>query len=102
MPTGEYRDCLPKFTGSNVILVEDHVNAFLKFMDDLEIKHEDVEMKMSMQTLEGDARAWYKSLPARSIDGWDSFQTKFIDRWAHKQDNSLFLQAFSSFKKNRK
>ena len=35
----------------------------------------------------------------RAIDGWESFQTKFTKRWAHKHDNSLLLQAFSSLKK---
>jgi len=35
----------------------------------------------------------------RAIDGWESFQTKFTKRWAHKHDNSLLLQAFSSLMK---
>jgi hypothetical protein len=55
LPTGEYRDRLPKFAGNNAITVEDHLNAFLKFVDDLEVEHEDVVMKMFVQTLEGDA-----------------------------------------------
>lgn len=54
MPTSEYRDRLPKFTSSNVISVEDHFDEFLKFVDDLDIKHEDVVMKMFVKTLEGD------------------------------------------------
>jgi len=48
-------------------------------VDDLEIEHEDVVMKLFVQTLEGDAHAWYKSLQAGSIDGWDLFQKKFIE-----------------------
>jgi hypothetical protein len=99
MPTGEYHDCLPKFAGNNVVTVEDHLNAFLKFVDDLEIEHEDVVMKMFMQTLEGDTRAWYKALPVGSINGWDSFQRKFTERWVDKQDNSYLLDAFSSIRK---
>jgi hypothetical protein len=57
---------------------------FLKFVDDLEVEYEDVVMKMFVQTLEGDARTWYKSLPDASIDGWDSFQCKFMKKWGHK------------------
>jgi hypothetical protein len=45
MPTCEYKDCLPKYSGNNAIFVEDHINAFLKFVDDVEIEHEDVVMK---------------------------------------------------------
>jgi hypothetical protein len=99
MPTGEYRDRLPKFTGSNTIFVEDHLNAFLKFVDDLEIEHEDVVMKMFMQTLEGDVEHDTNLSKQGSIDGWDSFQKKFIERWADKQDNSILLETLSSLKK---
>jgi len=46
MPTGEYRDRLPKFSRRNVITVEDYLKAFLKFVINLEINNEDVVMKM--------------------------------------------------------
>jgi hypothetical protein len=71
---------LPKFSRSNAITVEDHLNAFLKFVIDLEIEHEDVVMKMFVQTLEGDARAWYKALQlAPSMDGILSKQSSLKD-----------------------
>jgi hypothetical protein len=89
---------MPNFSGSNVITIKDHLNAFLKFVDNMEIEHEDVVMKMFLQTLEGDAQAWYKALQEGSINGWDSFQTKFTERWANKQDNSYLLYVFSSTK----
>jgi hypothetical protein len=57
-------------------------------------------MRMFVSTLEGEARTWYKSLPDASIDGWDSFQEKFIERWANKLDNSSLINAFTHFKKN--
>lgn len=41
--------------GNNAVTVEDHLNAFLKFVDDLDVKYEDVAMNMFVQTLEGDA-----------------------------------------------
>jgi hypothetical protein len=44
------------------ISVEDHLTDFLKFVDDLEVEHEDIVMKMLVQTLEGDAQTWYKTL----------------------------------------
>jgi len=55
-PTSEYRKCLPKFSGYNVVSVKDHLTHFLKFADNLEVEYEHVVMKMFMQTLEGDAR----------------------------------------------
>jgi hypothetical protein len=91
LPTGEYQKHLPKFAGNNTVLVDDHLTDFLKFVDDLEVEYEDVVMKMFVQTLEGDARTWYKSLPVASIDGWDSFKCKFTEKWGHKQDNSFLI-----------
>jgi hypothetical protein len=57
-------------------------------------------MSMFVSTLEGEAQAWYKSLPDASIDGWDSFQEKFINRWENKRDIFLFCTFFSIIKKH--
>jgi len=51
MPTGEYKDHLPKFVGSNAISVEDCLNVFLKFVDDLEIEHEDVRANLGRRCM---------------------------------------------------
>jgi hypothetical protein len=56
--------------------------------------------KCANLTLEGEARRWYKSLPNASIDGWDSFQEKFMEVWADEQDTSFLLITFSIIKKN--
>lgn len=53
--TGDYRKRLPKFSGNNAVTIEDLLEAFLKYVDDLEVEHEDVLMKMFVQTHEGDA-----------------------------------------------
>jgi hypothetical protein len=46
-------------------------------MDQLDIHHEDVLMKMFMYSLEGDARGWYRSLPPSSISSLQEFHTMF-------------------------
>jgi hypothetical protein len=48
----------------------------------------------------GDAQAWYKSLPATSIDRWESFKRKFTEKWGYKKDNSFFLAESTSICKN--
>jgi hypothetical protein len=87
LPAGKYLKRLPRFTGKLGVSTEDHLADFLQVVDDFDVEHEDVVMRMFVPTLEGEARAWYKSLPDASIDGWDSFQEKFIERWSDKQDN---------------
>lgn len=96
LPTGDYRKRLPKFSGNNAITFEDHLEAFLKYVDDLEVEHEDVTMKMFLQTLEGNARIWYMALLARSIDSWESFKRRFSEKWSYKQDNAFMLSEFTS------
>jgi hypothetical protein len=46
-------------------------------MDELNIHHEDVLMKLFMFSLERDARLWYKSLPHSSIPSLKYFHILF-------------------------
>jgi hypothetical protein len=85
MPTRDYvKNILPKFKGNNEITIEDHLSEFSKVIDDMEIQHEYVAMKMFVQTLEGEAHTWYKGIPYASIDGWNSFRYKFTEIWGDK------------------
>jgi hypothetical protein len=100
LPTGEYRKRLPFFAGKFGVSVEDHLADFLKVVDDCEVEYKDVAMRMFVHTLKEDARTWYKSLLDASIDEWDSFQEKFTERWADKQDNFFLLKYFDNLKRN--
>jgi hypothetical protein len=88
------------FAGRSAKLVEDHLAAFSKLLDDFEVEHVDVWIRMFVSTFEGEARTWYKSLPDASIDEWDLFQEKFTERWANKLHNSSLINAFTHIKKN--
>jgi hypothetical protein len=74
--------------------------AFSKLLDDFEVVHEDVAMRMFVSILEGEAQTWYKSLLDAIINGWDSFQARFIEPWATKHDNFSLINAFDNIKKN--
>jgi hypothetical protein len=101
LSTCEYKKRLPEFAGNNVVSIKDILTTFLKFVDDLEVKYEDVLVKMFVQTLEWNARAWYKSLPTATIDGWEFFKRKFIAKWGDKEENSFLLVKFTSSRKNK-
>jgi hypothetical protein len=47
-----------------------------------------------------DARDWYKALAVNSIDGWNTFHDRFMDKWSHKQDNVFLLKSVSFIKKD--
>ena len=46
--------CIPLFVGRSGELVEDHLVAFSKLLDDFEVEHEDVAMRMFVSNLEGE------------------------------------------------
>jgi hypothetical protein len=47
--------CLPLFAERSGESVEDHLATFSKLLDDFEVEHEDVAMRMFVSTLEGEA-----------------------------------------------
>jgi len=55
----------------------EHLFEFHKFMDQLDIHHEDFLMKLFMFSLGGDARQWYKSLPHFNISSLKEFHAVF-------------------------
>jgi hypothetical protein len=61
--------CIPFFAGRSGESVEDHLDVFSKLLDDFQVEHEDVAMRMFVSNLEGEAQTWYKSLHDTSIDG---------------------------------
>jgi hypothetical protein len=64
---GEYADDNPS----------QHLFEFHKLMDELNIHHEDVLMKLFVFSLEKDARLWYKYLPHSIIPSLKDFHILF-------------------------
>jgi hypothetical protein len=69
LPAYIYHKCLPLFAWKFGVLADDHLVDLLKVVDDCDVEHAYVVMRMSVQTLEGDEQTWYISLPDVSIDG---------------------------------
>ena len=60
---------LPKFDGeSKDLTAEKHLQAFEHFFDLFEIEHDDVCMMDFAQSLQGDAKEWFKHLQPQSIN----------------------------------
>jgi hypothetical protein len=73
----EWKDLLPRFyEGENDNPVE-HVHEFHVVMQQLDIHHEDILMKMFMYSLEVDGRKWYRTLSASSISSLKEFHDVF-------------------------
>jgi hypothetical protein len=73
----EWQDLLPRFyEGENDNPVE-HVQEFHALMQQLDIQHEDIHMKLFMYSLQGDVRIWYQSLETSSISSLKEFHAAF-------------------------
>jgi hypothetical protein len=86
LPARKWLKHIPLFLRRLGESFNDHFDKFLQVVWDFNVEHENVVMKMFVSNLEWEARAWYKSLPNASIDGWVSFQDKFTERWANTHD----------------
>jgi hypothetical protein len=69
LPFGDYLKYMPKFTGEEDINVEEHLAAFYSYTDNLNIENEDVWMRVFVQSLDGEARKWFKVLTPGYIVG---------------------------------
>lgn len=67
----DLKNYLPKFSGNHENSASHHVQMFSDFIGDFEISHEDVHMKLFVQTLENDASGWFSFLSTCSISSWD-------------------------------
>jgi len=91
---------LPKFTGERDLTADEHINFFDQFADILGIEHEDVYSRLLVQTLEGQVRTWFQSLPATSILSYDTLEDSFLRQWDKRKDHLYYLTEFGSLRKN--
>lgn len=78
MPEGDYQECMAKFTGTEGVIAEEHLESFYFYADNLDIYEEDVWMKVFVQSLEGEARKWFNELAPRSIADIEALDDVFL------------------------
>jgi hypothetical protein len=98
--SNDLRNAIPKFLGNGTESAERHIINLKNVIEDFEEDHEDVFMKLFVQSLIEDAVEWYKSLPDRSISGWCNFADQFIEQFGDHTDTSFASHELTSIKKN--
>jgi hypothetical protein len=58
---------LPKFTENNVVTPKEHLDTIGVAMEDNNIEHEDVEMKLLVACLNEDVKKWFKGFADNRI-----------------------------------
>jgi hypothetical protein len=99
LPAGDYLKYMPKFTGEEDIIVEEHLATFYSYADNLNIENEDVWMRVFFQSLDGEVRKWFRRLAPGSIVGIEALDSAFLRQWGDKKDFMYYMKKFGSLKK---
>jgi hypothetical protein len=78
MPIGDYHKYMPNFTGSGDYTVEEHIEALYAYAENINISEEAVWTRIFLQILDGQARKWFKELPANSVAGIEQLDEVFL------------------------
>jgi hypothetical protein len=64
---------LPKFSGNNVVTVEEHIDQLIHAFEIMYVEHDDVSMKLFAISLEGPAKNWYLAIVDNTITSYTDF-----------------------------
>ena len=73
----EYLKILPCFLGEDEQIVDKHIEVFCNFAENLIVEHLDVVLRLFVQSLDGEARKWFKGLPNNYIPSWEDIEHQF-------------------------
>ena len=99
MLAGDYQEYMPKFTGVEGIIVEEHLESFYYYIDNLDIYEEDVLMRVFVQSLDGEAKKWFRELPPRSIADIEALDDVFLTHWGDKRDLLYYHTEFGNLQR---
>jgi len=100
MPVGEYKKYMPKFTGIEGVTAEEHLEAFYSYADNLDISENYVWMRVFVQSLDGEARKWFRGLPQGSITDIEALDDAFLKQWGDK-DLLYYHTEFGNLKREK-
>ena len=90
----DFFEYLPWFTGDDHVTAEKHLGAFENFVDNFEILHEYVVMRLFSKSLARDDAFWFRNLEAHSICSWTEFYNSFS---RYRGENKSLINTYLSF-----
>ena len=96
----DLRDKVIKFFGNNVVTGEEHLRVFIDMLNDYEVEHEDVVMKLFVHSLIEDARDWFKRLPDDNIFSWNDLESSSKEKYWDDTSARFIINDFNNIKKN--
>jgi hypothetical protein len=98
LPILDYLNYMPKFIGEEDITVEEHLSYFYSYADNINIENEDAWFIFFIQSLDGEARKWFRGLNPRSIDGIEALDDAVLRHWGDKKYFLYYIIEFGSLK----
>ena len=99
MPTGDCLKYMPKFKREGSFIAEEHLEAFYSYAENINIEQEDVWTRVFVQSLDGQARKWFKELPAGSVVGIEALDDIFLKHWGERRDHLYYIIEFNNLKR---
>eukprot|EP00253_Pinus_taeda_P036066 PITA_36066 len=90
---------MPKFTGTEGVLAEEHLESFYSYADNLDISEDDVWMRVFVQSLDGEAKKWFKELTPRTMVEIEALDDAFLKHWGDKKDLLYYHTEFGDLKR---
>jgi hypothetical protein len=75
------------------------LGAFENFIDQFEIVHDDVTMRLFSKSLFGDVVVWFRSLGVDSIGSWIELSNDFLKYWGENKSFDQYLADFHDLRR---
>jgi hypothetical protein len=94
-----YSQRIRLYDAEGSVSAQRHLDWFNDFIDLEEVDYADTKMRLFAQSLSGDVRKWFKSLPPTSIRDFATFETSFLNKWGDKKNPLQLLTQYNNMKK---
>ena len=90
---------MPKFTGIEGVTTKEHLESFYSYANNLDTSEDYVWMRVFIQSLDGEARKWFRELPHGSIAGIEALDDAFLKQWGDRKDLLYYHTEFGNLKR---
>jgi len=94
----DYQSKIVLFDGTGPLIAQQHVEKINRCFDLQEVDDGSIKLRMFTQSLRGEVRKWFKSLPTNSITDLPTFHQTFLNRWDIKKNPLQILSEYENIK----
>ena len=95
----KYQDKIPHFTGEDTTTAQQHVSRISDAFEYMEVHDETVRMRIFAQSLGGEPKTWFKSLPPNSIHNILELCQVFTNKWKVRRNPIQILSEYNNLKR---